>query len=210
METLSPLLTSLQRCCDALADLRRPGPNTRYTMADFGLAAFSVFFMQSPSFLAHQRHLEQGQGRSNCRSLFGMTAIPCDNQIRAMLDPVDPALFFPVFADVMGTLERTGGLNEFRRLNGRVLIALDGAEYFRTNSCTVRAVRRGHATPARPSSSIPCCPLRWSRPAISASCRSSRSSSCRRTATTSRTARAGQPGAGSASTPALSPLSTRG
>jgi hypothetical protein len=101
METLSPLLTSLQRCCDALADLRRPGPNTRYTMADFGLAAFSVFFMQSPSFLAHQRHLEQGQGRSNCRSLFGMTAIPCDNQIRAMLDPVDPALFFPVFADVM-------------------------------------------------------------------------------------------------------------
>src|SRR3954449_11202311 len=52
METLSPLLTSLQRCCDALADLRRPGPNTRYTMADFGLAAFSVFFMQSPSFPA--------------------------------------------------------------------------------------------------------------------------------------------------------------
>jgi hypothetical protein len=150
METLSPLLTSLQRCCDALADLRRPGPNTRYTMADFGLAAFSVFFMQSPSFLAHQRHLEQGQGRSNCRSLFGMTAIPCDNQIRAMLDPVDPALFFPVFADVMGTLERTGGLNEFRRLNGRVLIALDGTEYFRSNKlhcahCSSRA-RNGGTT----------------------------------------------------------------
>jgi hypothetical protein len=35
-----------------------------------------------------------------------MAAIPCDNQIRAMLDPVDPALFFPVFTDVMGALER--------------------------------------------------------------------------------------------------------
>jgi hypothetical protein len=106
METLSPLLNSLRRCCEALPELRRPGPNTRYAMADFGLAAFSVFFMQSPSFLAHQRQLEQGQGRSNCQTLFGMAAIPCDNQIRAMLDPVDPALFFPVFTDVMGALER--------------------------------------------------------------------------------------------------------
>jgi hypothetical protein len=25
-----------------------------YPMTDFGMAAFSVFFMQSPSFLAHQ------------------------------------------------------------------------------------------------------------------------------------------------------------
>jgi hypothetical protein len=119
-------------------------------MADFGLAAFSVFFLQSPSFLAHQRHLEQGRGQSNCQSLFGMTAIPCDNQIRAMLDPVDPARFFPVFSDVMGTLERTGGLREFRRLQGRVLIALDGTEYFRSIKlhcahCSSRA-RSGGAT----------------------------------------------------------------
>ena len=63
-----------------------------------------------------------------------MAAIPCDNQIRAMLDPVDPALFFPVFTDVMGARERSGGLAEFRRLQGRVLIALDGTEYFRSTS----------------------------------------------------------------------------
>jgi hypothetical protein len=30
--------------------------------------------MQSPSFLAHQRRLEEGQGRSNCQTLFGLTA----------------------------------------------------------------------------------------------------------------------------------------
>ena len=37
------------------------GKNTSYTMADFALAAFAPFFMQSPSFLAHQRHLETAQ-----------------------------------------------------------------------------------------------------------------------------------------------------
>jgi hypothetical protein len=31
-------------------------------MGDIGMAAFSVFFMQSPSFLAHQRQFELGQG----------------------------------------------------------------------------------------------------------------------------------------------------
>jgi hypothetical protein len=57
-------------------------------MADIGMAAFSVFFMQSPSFLAHQRQLQEGpgHGRSNCETLFEMTGTPCDNHIRAMLE----------------------------------------------------------------------------------------------------------------------------
>ncbi|MFW6312888.1 MAG: ISNCY family transposase, partial [Spirochaetota bacterium] len=36
----------------------RTGSNTRYTMRDAALAAFSVFFTQSPSFLAHQRSMQ--------------------------------------------------------------------------------------------------------------------------------------------------------
>ena len=62
----------------------------RYTMADSGRSAFSLFCMQSPSFLAHQRRLEEGQGRSNCQTLFGLDRIPSDNHVRALLDPVDP------------------------------------------------------------------------------------------------------------------------
>jgi hypothetical protein len=58
------LLDSLRRCCRALPDQRR-GLNATYDMADFAMAAFAPFFMQSPSFLAHQRHLETGRGRSN-------------------------------------------------------------------------------------------------------------------------------------------------
>ena len=60
---------------------KRSGSSIRYAMADIGLAAFSVFFMQSPSFLAHQRVLAARCGRSNAETLFGMTAIPCDNHI---------------------------------------------------------------------------------------------------------------------------------
>jgi len=103
-------------------------------MADIGMAAFSVFFMQSPSFLAHQRQLAQGHGhgRSNCETLFGMTRIPSDNHVRDMLDPVPPECFHARFPHAVEVLEAGGGLAAFRRLGHHVLIAFDGTEYFRS------------------------------------------------------------------------------
>ena len=94
------------------------------------MAAFSVFFMQSPSFLAHQQRLLEGHGRSNAESLFGLTRIPSDNHIRAMLDPAAPALLYPAFAGMLNELELSGGLGAFHRLGDHLLIALDGTEYF--------------------------------------------------------------------------------
>jgi hypothetical protein len=117
-------------------------------MADIGMAAFSVFFMQSPSFLAHQRQLQEGpgHGRSNCETLFEMMGIPCDNHIRAMLDPVEPKLFFPVFDTAFEAMDECGGLDAFRQLGGHVLIALDGTEYFRSNDiCCGNCSRRARS-----------------------------------------------------------------
>ena len=83
MRPVENLLNVLRTCLETFPDGRR-GANGQYSMADFGMSAFSVFFMQSPSFLAHQRRLEEGHGRSNCQSLFGMGKIPSDNRIRNM------------------------------------------------------------------------------------------------------------------------------
>jgi hypothetical protein len=132
VDRLQTLLGRLRQCCESFPDKRR-GINTSYPIADIAMAAFSVFFMQSPSFLAHQRHLRDGHGRSNCESLFGLTKIPSDNHIRDMLDPAAPALLHPVFAEVLATLEQSGGLSAFRRPGNHVLIALDGTEYFCSN-----------------------------------------------------------------------------
>jgi hypothetical protein len=46
-----------------LATRTGPSLDDAYTMTDIGLSAFSIFFMGSPSFLAHQRALEEGHGR---------------------------------------------------------------------------------------------------------------------------------------------------
>ncbi len=131
MDGLEIYIAALRARCGGLPD-RRTGSNGRYTMADIGLAAFSVFFMQSPSFLAHQRALAEGpgRGRSNAHTLFGMTAIPCDNHIRAMLDGAPSDHFDTVFTTIVRDLDARGGLKAMRCLDGRVLIALDGSEHF--------------------------------------------------------------------------------
>ena len=128
MSAVEGLIAELREVCADLPD-RRTGPSRddAYTMTDIGLSAFSIFFMGSPSFLAHQRALEEGHGRSNCQTLFGMTAIPTDNYIRLMLDGAAPAMFDRLF---MKAIEAAGPLTPFQCLDGRVLIALDGTEYF--------------------------------------------------------------------------------
>jgi len=58
-----------------------------------------------------------------------MHKIPGDSQIRAKLDAIEPALFHPMFADLLAELDQCGGLDAMRCLDGHVLIALDGTEF---------------------------------------------------------------------------------
>ncbi len=108
---------------------RRTGDNTKFSMADIGLGAFSVFFTQSPSFLAHQKTVEQTKGRSNAQSLFHIEQIPCDNHIRQTLDPVPPEKLFPLYDQVFQALRQKGVLENYRAVHDTLPIALDGTWY---------------------------------------------------------------------------------
>jgi hypothetical protein len=129
MELLGSLVAQLRAVCATFPDTRK-GRGGNIAVADFGLSAFALFFMQSASFLAFQRALEKGQGRSNCESLFGIGTIPSDNYIRDMLDGVDPALLQPCFERMEQLLAAPPLRASFARLDDRILIAWDGTEYF--------------------------------------------------------------------------------
>ena len=75
---LDRLIAALRHYGQILPDGRQ-GKNGSYAMANFVVAAFASFFMQSPSFLAHQRYLETTHGRSISQTLFGVGKIPDDD-----------------------------------------------------------------------------------------------------------------------------------
>jgi hypothetical protein len=122
-------LYALRTATAAFPDTRK-GKNKHYTVRDAALGAFAVFFTQSPSFLAYQRDMTARKGQSNAHTLFGLTQIPSDNQIRALLDPVPPELLGAVFDHGFSTLVQTQQLAAFRSWQKRLLVVLDGTQYF--------------------------------------------------------------------------------
>jgi len=108
----------------------RTGHNTQYEISDAGLGAFSVFYMQSPSFLAHQRDMQRKKGQNNAQGLFGVERIPSDGQIRNLLDPVEPSALYGRFWEIYRHLDQGGHLEKYRGIGGTRLISLDGSQYF--------------------------------------------------------------------------------
>ena len=120
-------------------------------MEEAVLGAFSVFFTQSPSFLSHQRTMQEKKGLSNAQTLFSMTKILSCNWIRKLLDPVPPQQVFPVCSIVFEGLKETGRLEQFKDINGNLLIALDGLQYHSSHTihcdnCSEKHHKNGEVT----------------------------------------------------------------
>ena len=124
-QLITPLFEQFKRLPD-----HRMGQNSHYAIEDAAKGAFSVFFTQSASFLAHQQAMKQSKGRSNAETLFQIDPIPSDNQIRTLLDPIAARQLFGVFDTVYQQLDQTGVLADFQVLNKQLLVSMDGTSYF--------------------------------------------------------------------------------
>jgi hypothetical protein len=129
----------------ALPDHRRGGNHTVYRIEDAVLSAFSVFVMQSPSFLAHQREMQRQKGRDNVQTLFGVHETPSDNQIRNLLDPIKPEQVGQIFWDIYPQIEGKGLLTKHRGIDDNLLCGMDGTRCFSSTqihceNCTQRQV----------------------------------------------------------------------
>ena len=131
---LEQLLRLLHEQCARLPDARQPSPNLKYRVSDAAVSAFAVFFMQSPSFLAHQRDMQRSKGRNNAQSLFGVQQIPSDNQIRNILDPIAPAELSALFWQVYEQPQVCQRLAQHTGVAGNLWCALDGVQYFSSNA----------------------------------------------------------------------------
>ena len=128
--TLKGIISGMRMRWQSAPDVRKPNNNTRYRIVDAILSAWSVFFMQSPSFLAHQRLLQSKQGRNNATNLFEISHLPSDPQVRNLLDPVPETYFQDDFWSLFDRLDDQRYLLQFRSELGTHLLALDGVTHF--------------------------------------------------------------------------------
>ena len=149
--TFTELCRYLESVTESFPDVRT-GTNRVYSVRDAALSAFSVFFMQCPSFLAHQQLMRTESGDDNARTIFGIEKIPSDNCIRYLLDPVPPQALFPVYERVHAKLcEEDRFAREYRSVMDTYLLAMDGvwfhsSEEVHCESCSRKDHRDGRTT----------------------------------------------------------------
>jgi hypothetical protein len=95
--------------------------------------------------------MKERRKRNNMETLFGVTEIPGDNQIRTLLDGIEPSAAGEVFEKNLRIADKAGILTGYRVLDEGVLPALDGLRISTAN--TARIARRT----ARPPGTI----ARW-------------------------------------------------
>ena len=101
--------------------------NAKISLPDALMSGFAVFSLKDPSLLTFD---ERRRIDSNLKSIYSIQKVPCDTQMRTILDGVEPEDIRPVFRDVFRRLHREKRLDEFVFLGGSYLVSLDGTGYF--------------------------------------------------------------------------------
>jgi hypothetical protein len=146
--TVSPLnfegmLTLLQQQAKQFPDIRTGNNLSFPDIEDVVLSAFSVFYLQHPSFLNHQQQMELERGHNNARGLFGIDNIPTPNHVKPLMDGAAPSLLEPVYETIIDTLYQRGMLDDMRAVNDQLLIALDGVHFHNSNKiCCDQCTRK--------------------------------------------------------------------
>jgi len=113
-------------------------------MADVLMSAFAMFSLKDPSLLAFDKRRCNDH---NLKSIYNIQNIPCDTQMRTILDDVDPEALRPMFRDVFRQLQRGKVLEPMAFFKGCYLLSLDGTGYFlsekiHSNSCLEKVNRK--------------------------------------------------------------------
>jgi len=114
--------------------------NIKTPLADALMSAFAMFSLKDPSLLAFE---DRRSGDTNLNTIYKIDTVPCDTQMRTILDGVDPSDIEPLFSDIFRQLQRGKALKNMMFMDGCYLLSVDGTGYFSSNtihcdSCSVK------------------------------------------------------------------------
>lgn len=102
--------------------------NVTITLDDALMAALAMFQLKDPSLLAFdKRRMEDPE---NLHSIYGIDNIPCDSQMRTLLDPIELPLLRAPFLSVFRKLQRGKDFEKLTYYDGHYLLSADGTGFY--------------------------------------------------------------------------------
>lgn len=101
--------------------------NPDIKIADALMSGFAMFSLKDPSLLAFD---ERRTTDSNLGNIYHIAKIPCDSQMRTILDEVDPEEIRKPYKNIFSELQRGKVLERLAFFEGCYLLSLDGTGFF--------------------------------------------------------------------------------
>jgi hypothetical protein len=125
---------------DARAD------NAKIPLDDALMSALAMFQLKDPSLLAFDKR-RRGEPE-NLHTVFGITTIPCDSQMRTILDPLSLSFLRAVFLTVFRQVQRGKDFEKMAFYDGHYLLSGDGTGYYSSSKvaspyCLVKKFKNG-------------------------------------------------------------------
>ncbi len=143
------LLATLGHRFGAIRDARAGTPTI--PLRDALLSGLAVFGLKCPSLLQFDQQRQDPAVAHNLRTLYGVNQVPCDSQLREILDGVDPRTLRPAFKALFAQLQRGKVLEAYQYQGGYYLVSVDGTGFFSSTTihcdhCCVKKDRAGEET----------------------------------------------------------------
>lgn len=121
------LLSTVRGAFKAIPDRRRQA-SVKHSQPDTLMAGLAIFSLKYPSLLMFDQHAraENPITQSNLKSLFALTSVACDTQMRKILDPIKPELLRPAFRAIHSGLQRSNAMRDYTTLGGKLVVSIDG------------------------------------------------------------------------------------
>lgn len=117
--------------------------------SDCLMSALAIFALKYPSLLSFEESKTENEIiKHNLKNLYHVSKSPCDTYLRERLDGLDLSIVRVVFGRLLAILQRGKVLDEWKFLNDKFLISLDGTGFFSSHdtkceNCCTKIVNKG-------------------------------------------------------------------
>ena len=120
--------------------------NKSISLPNILMSSYSMFSLKHPSLLSFSK--KYSNDKQNLESVFKISKIPSDNEMRDVIDEVSSADIKAIFPKIFKRLQRSKDLLKFLFMGKYYLISGDGTEYFKSNkiacvNCMQRNLKDG-------------------------------------------------------------------
>lgn len=105
--------------------------NSFISAQDALMSGFAVFSLKDPSLLAFDERRKAGE--PNLHRIYGIENVPCDTQLRAILDEIDPDETRKAYQKIFAKIQRGKRLEQLTILDGHYLLSGDGTGFYYSN-----------------------------------------------------------------------------